>query len=319
MPDEQANAVQGYRRRKVGLGRLRRPALLPGEHPTLASPQKAQHTDTPPQTPFVHNNALFFPWHRHYNWVLEEDLKTICGYTGVFPYWEWGLDCGKIDKSPLWDGSEYSLGGNGEYVSRKSPAMAGAKAGTGGGCVKSGPFSKVTVNLGPTTFGGSDPLRHNPRCLKRDLNDDICTKWASLRRTTDLILFASSMDVFQSGSQGEGVKGTGGKDFSMGVHTGGHYAISGDPGSDFHFSALEPGFYLHHGNMDRMHFIWQNLDWEKRGKEISGTGTMFNSPPSPVSKLGDNMGFEPLHRNITIGAAMDTVGGTPLCYVYEPW
>lgn len=319
MPDEQANAVQGHRRRQVRLGRLRRPALLPGEHPTLASLQEAQHTDTPHQTPFVHNNALFFPWHRHYNWVLEEDLKNICGYTGVFPYWEWGLDCGKIDKSPLWDGSEYSLGGNGEYVARKSPAMAGAKAGTGGGCVKTGPFSKVTVNLGPTTFGGSDPLRHNPRCLKRDLNDDICTKWASLRRTTDLILFASSMDVFQSGSQGEGVKGDGGKDFSMGVHTGGHYAISGDPGSDFHFSALEPGFYLHHGNMDRMHFIWQNLDWEKRGKEISGTGTMFNSPPSPVSKLGDNMGFEPLNRNITIGAAMDTVGGTPLCYVYEPW
>jgi hypothetical protein len=48
------------------------------------------------------------------------------------------------------------------------------------------------------------------------------------------------------------------------VHGGGHYAISGDPGSDFYFSALEPGFYLHHGNIDRMHFIWQNLDWENR-------------------------------------------------------
>ncbi|KAM7190489.1 hypothetical protein V8F33_009472 [Rhypophila sp. PSN 637] len=94
--------------------------------------------------------------------------------------------------------------------------------------------------------------------------------------------------------------------------------ISGDPGSDFYFSSLEPGFYLHHGNIDRLHFIWQNLDWEKR-QTIAGTGTMFNSPPSATSKLTDNMGFELLNRNITIGAAMDTVGGSPLCYIYEPW
>lgn len=43
------------------------------------------------ETPYVHNNAVFLLWHRHFNWVLEEDLKNLCGYTGVFPYWEWGL------------------------------------------------------------------------------------------------------------------------------------------------------------------------------------------------------------------------------------
>ncbi|KAK3389873.1 hypothetical protein B0H63DRAFT_105026 [Podospora didyma] len=273
------------------------------------------------QTNFVHDNALFLPWHRHYNWVLEEDLKTTCGYTGIFPYWEWGLDCGKMDKSPVFDGTEYSLGGNGEFVKGHRAAIGGAKPGSGGGCVKTGPFANRTVNLGPTPGIGGDSvaLKYNPRCLKRDLNDDVCSKMASLRNTTDLILASSTIAVFQAGSQGEGVTGTNNKNFGMGVHVGGHYAISGDPGSDFHFSALEPGFYLHHGNLDRLHFIWQNLDWEKRKDAISGTGTMYNSPPSPNSKLTDNMGFEPLHRNITIAAAMDTVGGTPLCYVYEPW
>jgi len=268
------------------------------------------------QTPFVHDDATFLLWHRHYNWVLEQDLEKLCGYKGVFPYWEWGLDCGNLDKSPLWDGSEYSLGGNGAAVKGSRPALGGAKAGTGGGCLKSGPFADMKVNIGPVE--ARDPLAYNPRCFKRDLNDDICRKMASLRNTTDVLLYTSTVAVFQSAIQGEGARGDGGKQFGMGVHSGGHYSISGDPGSDFHFSALEPGFYLHHGNIDRMHFIWQNLDWEKR-QTISGTNTMYNMPPSAVAVLTDNMGFEPLHRNTTIGAAMDTVGNSPFCYVYEPW
>lgn len=46
---------------------------------------------------------------------------------------------------------------------------------------------------------------------------------------------------------------------------------------------------------------------------------MYNVPPSANAKLTDPMGFEPINRNITIGQDMDTVGGTPLCYVYAPW
>ena len=264
----------------------------------------------------MHDDATFLLWHRHYNWVLEQDLDKICGYKGVFPYWEWGLDCGNIDKSPVFDGSEYSLGSNGAAVKGSRPALGGVKAGTGGDCLKSVPFANMTVNIGP--IEARDPLAYNPRCFKCDLNDDICRKMASLRNTTEVVLFTSTVAVFQSAVQGEGVRGDSGKMFGMGIHSGGHFSISGDPGSDFHFSALEPGFYLHHGNIDRLHWIWQNLQWETR-QTISGTNTMYNYPPSANAVLTDNMGFEPLHRNITIGATMDTVGGTPLCYVYEPW
>lgn len=35
------------------------------------------------QTPFVHFSATFLFWHRHYNWVLEQDLQTLCGYNGM--------------------------------------------------------------------------------------------------------------------------------------------------------------------------------------------------------------------------------------------
>ncbi|KAG7288169.1 hypothetical protein NEMBOFW57_007694 [Staphylotrichum longicolle] len=270
------------------------------------------------QTPYVHNSATFLLWHRHYNWVLEQDLRDICGYTGVFPYWEWGLDCGSmgtIDKSPVFDGSEYSLGGNGKYVAGHQAAIGGARPGTGGGCLTSGPFSNFTVNMGPV--GSRDPLKYNPRCIKRDLNTDVCNRWATLRNTTDPILNSADIAVFQAVVQGDG-RWPAAARVGIAVHGGGHYAISGDPGSDFYFSALEPGFYLHHGNIDRMHFIWQNLDWENR-QTISGTNTMYNSPPTPEAVLTDNMGFEPLNRNVTIKQTMDTVGGTPLCYVYEPW
>lgn len=254
------------------------------------------------QTPYVHNSATFLLWHRHYNWVLEQDMKETCGYTGVFPYWEWGLDCATgIDKSPLFDGSETSLGGGGA---------------NGRGCLEPGPFSNLTVNLGPV--GSANPLKYNPRCIKRQLNSQMCRNYASLKATTDPILQAPDINTFQAITQGDGRAAPAAARVGMGVHGGGHYSIGGDPGGDFYFSALEPGFYLHHGNIDRMHFIWQNLDWENR-QTIAGTNTMFNQPPTPEAVLTDPMIFEPLHRNLTIGDTMDTVGGTPLCYVYEPW
>lgn len=141
-------------------------------------------------------------------------------------------------------------------------SIGGAKPGTGGGCLKEGtPFANYTVNIGPV--GSANPLKYNPRCIKRDLNGDICRRWASLKNTTDPILDSVDIEEFQAIVQGDGrvrkaIKA------GIAVHGGGHFVISGDPGSDFYFSALEPGFYLHHGNIDRMHFIWQNLDWENR-------------------------------------------------------
>jgi len=251
------------------------------------------------QTPFVHNSATFLFWHRHYNWVMEQDLEATCGYTGAFPYWEWGLDCDTgVENSPVFDGSETSLGGGGT------------------GCLASGPFSNVTVNVGPV--GSAEPLAYNPRCIKRQLNSRICQNSASLKATTEPILNAENVNDFQAILQGDVRASDAARGAGMGVHGGGHYSIGGDPGGDFYFSPLEPGFPLHHGNIDRMHFIWQNLDWENR-QTIAGTNTMFNRPPTPDAVLTDNMGFEPLHRNLTIGETMDTVGGTPLCYVYEPY
>lgn len=109
---------------------------------------------------------------------------------------------GTMDKSPVFDGSEYSLGGNGKYVAGHQAAIGGARPGTGGGCLTSGPFSNFTVNMGPV--GSRDPLKYNPRCIKRDLNTDVCNRWATLRNTTDPILNSADIAVFQAVVQGDG-------------------------------------------------------------------------------------------------------------------
>jgi tyrosinase len=166
-----------------------------------------------------------------------------------------------MDTSPVFDGSEYSLGGNGEFVPGHRAGVGGARPGSGGGCLTSGPFSNFTVNMGPV--GSRNPLQYNPRCIKRDLNTDICSRWATLRSTTEPILNSPDVAIFQAVVQGDGRWPEAAR-VGIAVHGGGHYSISGDPGGDFYFSSLEPGFYLHHGNIDRMHFIWQNLDWENR-------------------------------------------------------
>lgn len=92
--------------------------------------------------------------------------------------------------------------------------------------------------------------------------------------------------------------------------------LGGDPGSDFNWSPLEPAFYHHHAQIDRLYFIWQNLDWENR-QEISGTATMNNRPPSDEQTLDDVLDMEPLGEPRPLGDLLDTVGGSPFCFVYE--
>ncbi len=79
-----------------------------------------------------------------------------------------------------------------------------------------------------------------------------------MRNTTDPILNSANIETFQAIVQGRRPRQPG-MSAGIGVHGGGHYAISGDPGGDFYFSPLEPGFFLHHGNIDRMHFICRIL------------------------------------------------------------
>jgi tyrosinase len=112
-------------------------------------------------------------------------------------YWNWDRYAKDPANSPLFNGNASSLSGNS----------------VSGGCVSTGPFKDLKVNLGP----GSS-LAYNPRCLKRDISKT----WAAqttVDKTYSLITGSANVGSFQDTMQA----------FS-GVHAGGHFTIGGDPG-----------------------------------------------------------------------------------------
>ncbi|KAH6847425.1 hypothetical protein B0I37DRAFT_144785 [Chaetomium sp. MPI-CAGE-AT-0009] len=280
------------------------------------------------QTMNIHLSGTFLTWHRYFIWVYEEKLRTECGYTGALPYWEWGLSINDPAASPVFDGSETSLGGNGEYIPHEgiilteplNPAvLIPLPAGSGGGCVTTGPFANMTVHIGPVALAqygttnstsSANPLGDNARCLKRDLNAGVASKYTSFLNTTALILENTDVEHFQGVMQGDPRYG-----IQMGVHGGGHYTIGGDPGADPFISSGDPAFFLHHSQIDRVYWIWQMLDLANR-KDVFGTQTFFNTPPSPDVTLDDVIDISPLAPPIRIGDLMNTVGGSPFCYLY---
>lgn len=168
----------------------------------------------------VHLSAFFLLFHRYFIWTYEEALRNECGYEGTFPYWNWGEDAGDVEGSPLLDGSPTSLGSNGVFENTRP--IFGAPQGSGGGCLIEGPFSNRTVNLGPG--GSSSSLKYNPRCIKRDFNSYIISRWGSFRNTTDVILDSPDIEMFQALLQGDS-RYPEARRLGMATHGSGHFAV----------------------------------------------------------------------------------------------
>lgn len=185
------------------------------------------------QTMTIHYTANFLSWHRYYTWIYEKALREECGFKGDQPYWDWAKTARNgLLNSPIFDGSETSMSGNGADVltANQTQITLGGSAGSanglppvylpvgnGGGCVESGPFANMSVNLGPAALdipGGAvggppsgNPLDYNPRCLKRDLTWEINKEFADASAVLSLILKSHNIDDFQMTMQG--VVGTG--------------------------------------------------------------------------------------------------------------
>ncbi|KAK7432544.1 hypothetical protein QQZ08_000751 [Neonectria magnoliae] len=282
------------------------------------------------QTTVIHYTGNFLVWHRYFTWLYEEALRKECGYTGTQPYWDWAITAiTGVNRSSIFDGSDYSLGSDGLYIPGEPDVVLGASsglppvylpAGSGGGCVKTGPFSGMTVNLGPAALdlpGGlvssvTNPLAWNPRCLKRDLSNVVNRRYANATSILNNILKPQTVYDFQMMMQG--VPGSG----DIGIHGGGHYSLGGDPGRDVYTSPGDPVFYLHHSMIDRVWWIWQMLSPLKRQYSsiaLQGTNTFLNNPASANTTFDDyvNYGFAGPKRQIK--DLMSTLDG-PFCYVY---
>ncbi|RMY69780.1 hypothetical protein D0863_06241 [Hortaea werneckii] len=270
----------------------------------------------------IHGTADFLAWHRNFIHEFEAALGETCGYTGTLPYWDWAMDAGKVDKSEVFNGDEYSMGSNGMYIAGREDTYLGLQdttfpPGTGGGCVMSGPFSNATyeTHLGPldSPYGNNvaNQFDYNPRCLVRDLSNFFSERYNTYTNVTELVLGQPEIGNFQSLMQG--FLG----DNKFGVHGGGHW-IGGGPSQleDFHSSPSDPVFFIHHSMIDRIYSVWQNLDWDEREDAIEGTSTLLNSPPTADMELSDVLSFGLVAEDKTFGDLMDTMAG-PYCYRYE--
>lgn len=81
-------------------------------------------------------------WHRHFLWLFEQTLRRECNYSGSLPYWDFGRSQ-VLENQTIFDGSDASLSGNGEYLNQTSLVLGPGVVlppGKGGGCIKNGPF-----------------------------------------------------------------------------------------------------------------------------------------------------------------------------------
>ncbi|EKG17511.1 Tyrosinase [Macrophomina phaseolina MS6] len=313
-----------------------KPAKTP---PELAPGAKTRYDDFVVahinQTNFIHFNANFLGWHRYFTWEYEQALRNECGYAGTQPYWDWTKSAKTgLAKSPVFDGSATSLSGDGSplnysstdriIINGNTDAPTYLSPGTGGGCVTSGPFVNMTVNLGPAGLsllnGKSDnssyKFEYNPRCLKRSLTDDANQRFANETSVLDLLTGPKNIYDFEFTMQGW--PGTA----EQGVHGGGHFSLGGDPGRDLYVSPGDPAFWTHHSNIDRIWWQWQMLEPETRtagASAIAGPYTMNDGfEPHRNGTLDDviSLDFAAADRSFKLGELLSTTSG-PFCYVYE--
>ncbi|KAK4039370.1 hypothetical protein C8A01DRAFT_47161 [Parachaetomium inaequale] len=272
------------------------------------------------QTLSIHGTGNFLSWHRYYTWAFERVLQQECGYTGTQPYWDWGRWAQDPEKSPIFDGSDTSLSGNGEKIQHR--ASGAVPAGNGGGCVKTGPFKDMVVHLGPVSPSvdpapprnpRTDGYGDNPRCLRRDISNQLSSKYSRTQDIVSLITASKDLATFQTVMQGAGGFGVGGG--GMGVHSAGHFTIAGDPGGDFYTSPNDPAFWVHHGMIDRTWTIWQSQDLASRTQIVSGgTSMMGGGRQQSLDDLVDlGVVADKVYR---IRDLVSVVDG-PFCYVYE--
>ena len=268
----------------------------------------------------VHLSGFFLTWHRYYLHLFEEDLRGECGYTGAFPYWNWPSTADNLTGSAVFDGSPYSMSGDGDYVDTGPVVLAPTLSlphGSGGGCVNSGPFAgwqTVMADIPITGILQGLPLpdtafQLNQSCLTRDLNTFAAQTWCNY---TALYVTVNSSSPAEFDANINGVIGGG----QLGLHSGAHFTI-GAPGSDIYVSVQDPIWWPLHTFLDNVYTSWQ-IRHPDLAQVTYGTETAINVPPSAnvtLDTIFPDWGYFQ-QDPIAVGELMSTTSG-PFCYKYD--
>lgn len=179
----------------------------------------------------------------------------------------------------------------------------------------------MTIHLGPVFPGIQDILApnpspdgvlgHNPRCLSRDLSDYTASKYFTEENLLNLTTgpASGSIELFQNQLQGDF------PNLFVGMHASGHMSVGGEA-SDLFSSINDPSFYFHHSMVDQIYWLWQALHLNQ-SDTIAGTITLLNTPPSRDTLKTDIIDLGVNAPDVDIGQVLDTLGGKPLCYIFE--
>jgi tyrosinase len=192
------------------------------------------------------------------------------------------------------------FGGNGPFVEatpEQNPLNITGH--TGGGCVSDGPFV-------PSAFMLNFPTRD---CLRRDF-----IPWI-MNTFPDPKLVQNVLDQPDYTGFAYAVEGT--PSFAArNIHGSGHFGVGGVLGTcgNAANSPGDPLFYLHHGNLDRIFWEWQQKDLETRLNQVGGPVVPFDYGGTNVT-LDFTINMGKLAGDATLKSLLDTTGGT-LCYTY---
>jgi len=234
--------------------------------------------------PTAHGAASFFPWHRYFIHVYELALQNECGYKGVLPYWDWSADWKNFANSPIWD-NKHGFGGNGDQSGELTVGE--------GRCITDGPFASLQANF----FGEN----YEPHCLSRGFLNG-----AKLEELCDLVRPDVVEDIMQN------------KDFSTfsaALEKNAHHFVSGSIRGDFakYTGPYDPVFFLHHANLDRLWWQWQQEDAENRIMAYNGQAPKTSS--SANVQLFDMLTVGDLASEVSVRDVMKTNDGM-FCYQY---
>ncbi|KAJ5410792.1 uncharacterized protein N7487_005151 [Penicillium crustosum] len=239
----------------------------------------------------IHFVASFLPWHRYYVHVYEQALKE-CGYNGSMAYWDWTLDSSDPAHSTIWD-AHTGVGGNGDP---KHTNLVGKDKYE---CVVDGPFK----NLRPAYLQDS----HAPHCLSRSFNNgtEYIGNMLGPQYTPAVIKTISKLRDFNS--------------YRVALESGPHGAVHSAIGGDMSpaTSPNDPIFFMHHTQIDRLWWLWQQEMPSNRTYDYSGIRTQDNSDGKtpPPATLNDLLPMLGMAKDLPVKQLMKTQTSL-LCYRY---
>ncbi|KAI0490216.1 Di-copper centre-containing protein [Xylaria cf. heliscus] len=236
----------------------------------------------------IHFVAAFLPWHRYFVKVYEDALHD-CGYAGVVPYWDWTRDVQNVSQSSIWDPVS-GVGGNGDPEKTENAGRYLRK------CVSDGPFADIR----PAYIQGE----YVDHCLSRNFNDGINEPGDMLGRyyTSQVIDVIESLGDYNS--------------FRIMLESGPHGAIHSAVGGDLspNTSPNDPLFFLHHSQIDRLWYLWQQQDPETRNSDFNGSKTQDYENPGEAT-LEDVLAMMGLAPDVKVKDVM-TPGQSLTCFTY---